>query len=635
MFGVKYLSHTAISPEEAHRPLVDESKGLTDNYKNLLDENLYLTDEVDRLNREAKKLARELRVANSFLDKVTKASVAKDTLNDALADANIKQRAYTDLLLQSCPNIIMLLDGEGRFILSTQAYMSATGTPNFEYIKNLKYTDVFPKYLAAHDMDAFTAAFNHVVASEETAHLDAMIDFARTGEQRYYTIELRRAGSTAPASGGPAAPAGTGDGAGSGSAFAAASVSLTGSSAGASASSMAGILAVMIDLTDFMREKQRAEDANNAKSEFLATMSHEIRTPMNAIIGMSEMLDRTELNIGQKKYVSDIRKSSGALLTIINDILDFSRIEAGKLELVNTNFNLKLLLDNLYSMFSMLCREKKLEITFNLDDSLPDIVYGNEIRIRQVLINLLSNAVKYTKHGSIIFGATIEIGELLFDVRDTGIGIRDEDKEKLFKPFEQLDVRKNRNVVGTGLGLAITYNLCRLMGGDLYFDSEYGKGSTFYVRIPYIEANDAFTDDITGDDEFSAPSANILVVDDIDINLAVAEALLSAFDIAPVLAQSGREAVDYAKNNRFDIIFMDHMMPEMDGLETTLRIRELGGWNRTVPIVALTANAITGVEQFFLDNHMNDFLPKPLDIKALNHCLRKWLPITIQEERET
>ncbi|MCL2058382.1 MAG: ATP-binding protein [Oscillospiraceae bacterium] len=629
------MSHTAISPEEAHRPLVDESKGLTDNYKNLLDENLYLTDEVDRLNREAKKLARELRVANSFLDKVTKASVAKDTLNDALADANIKQRAYTDLLLQSCPNIIMLLDGEGRFILSTQAYMSATGTPNFEYIKNLKYTDVFPKYLAAHDMDAFTAAFNHVVASEETAHLDAMIDFARTGEQRYYTIELRRAGSTAPASGGPAAPAGTGDGAGSGSAFAAASVSLTGSSAGASASSMAGILAVMIDLTDFMREKQRAEDANNAKSEFLATMSHEIRTPMNAIIGMSEMLDRTELNIGQKKYVSDIRKSSGALLTIINDILDFSRIEAGKLELVNTNFNLKLLLDNLYSMFSMLCREKKLEITFNLDDSLPDIVYGNEIRIRQVLINLLSNAVKYTKHGSIIFGATIEIGELLFDVRDTGIGIRDEDKEKLFKPFEQLDVRKNRNVVGTGLGLAITYNLCRLMGGDLYFDSEYGKGSTFYVRIPYIEANDAFTDDITGDDEFSAPSANILVVDDIDINLAVAEALLSAFDIAPVLAQSGREAVDYAKNNRFDIIFMDHMMPEMDGLETTLRIRELGGWNRTVPIVALTANAITGVEQFFLDNHMNDFLPKPLDIKALNHCLRKWLPITIQEERET
>ena len=566
--------------------------------RKLLDENQKLLDEVNRLTRELKKCEREIRVSKSFLDKATKAADAKETLNIALSDANATQRAYMEMLLRSCRNIIILLDDDGRFVLSTDAMMTALNVPNFDYIKNRKYKDIFSKYFTESDMAAFTEAFDKVMASGEVMRFDLLIDFELSGHPRFFTFEMSRAGT------------GLKD----------------------KERQLSGILTVMVDLTDFMREKERAEAANNAKSEFLATMSHEIRTPMNAIIGMSEMLDRSEMTEKQKKYVSDIRKSSGSLLLIINDILDFSKIEAGKMELVNTSFNIKMLLDNLNSMFSMLCRDKNLDFQFCVSDNMPEMIFGDETRFRQVLTNVLSNAVKYTKNGEIIFTAQPDNDVLLFDVADTGIGIRDEDKEKLFKPFEQLDVRKNRNVIGTGLGLAITYNLCRIMGGNLWFDSTYGKGSTFYISLPYLKSDKEAFEEASYVSEFSAPEAKILVVDDIDINLSVAEALLSTFGITPDLALSGEEAIALAKDNRYDIIFMDHMMPEMNGLEATQHIRKLGGWNDEAPIVALTANAIMGVEQMFLDNRMDDFLPKPLSISALNLCLRKWLPPGIMHE---
>jgi CheY-like chemotaxis protein len=216
---------------------------------------------------------------------------------------------------------------------------------------------------------------------------------------------------------------------------------------------------------------------------------------------------------------------------------------------------------------------------------------------------------------------------LRFDVEDTGIGIREEDAGKLFKPFEQLDMRKNRNVVGTGLGLAICFRLCQLMGGDLWLKSEYGAGSVFSVAIPYSPAAESAGDTASGSlGEFSALGVRILVVDDIEINLELTEAMLDSFDIKADLAKRGEEALELARANSYDIIFMDHMMPGMDGIETTRRIRALKGPCATVPIIALTANVINGAESMFLENQFNGFLAKPIEFASLNLCLRKWLP---------
>jgi CheY-like chemotaxis protein len=265
-----------------------------------------------------------------------------------------------------------------------------------------------------------------------------------------------------------------------------------------------------------------------------------------------------------------------------------------------------------------------------------------------VLTNLLSNAMKYTPQGQVTFSAWLSresslssdsppsgdgnSGEdspafLRFDVQDTGIGIREEDAGKLFKPFEQLDTRKNRNVVGTGLGLAICFKLCQLMGGKLWLKSEYGAGSVFSVAIPYVPAEESAGDAVSGNlVEFSARGIKVLVVDDIEINLELTQAMLDTFDIKTDLAKSGEKALELAQAGVYDIIFMDQMMPGMDGIETTRRIRGMKGPCATVPIIALTANVINGAESMFLENQFNGFLAKPIEFASLNLCLRKWLP---------
>jgi signal transduction histidine kinase/ActR/RegA family two-component response regulator len=566
----------------------------------LQEENIALQNEVKQLKMQVSKLSRELRVSNSLHEKVAKMLEAKDTLGIALSAANAKQRAYTDMLIESCPSIIVLLDDSSRLVFSTRALLTATGLPNFDYVKNHSFEDVFSRYFRPESMAALRDAIETVSVYGETITFHDRVNFSIDNQDRYYAIELRSVGGV-----------------------------------GSAAGIKAGVIAVMVDLTDFMREKQRAEAANNAKSDFLANMSHEIRTPMNAILGMSEMLARSDLQGQQRKYLNDIRKSAQSLLIIINDILDFSKIEAGKLEIVNTNYKLRAMIDNLHSIFAMLCQNKGLSFSCEVDDAVPATINGDENRLRQVLTNLLSNSVKYTKEGSMEFSVRVcEEDKLRFDIRDTGIGIREEDKDKLFKPFEQLDLRKNRNVVGTGLGLAISYNLCNLMGGELSLSSVYGEGSVFSVTLPCVAADRTQPEEEEKlVREFSAPEARVLVVDDIEINLSVAEALLSTFEIEPTLAMSGEIAVNLAKDNFYDLIFMDHMMPGIDGVETTRRIRALGGRNESVPIIALTANAISGVEDMFLKSRMNDFLPKPLDLSRLNLCLRKWLPPALIEEK--
>ena len=557
-----------------------------------------LQDEIKRLNREILRLNRELRTTKTFLDNATQAMNAKEALGRVLSNTNARQKAYTDTLLESCPNIILLLDNGGNFVLCTKAFLTAANIHNFDFIKNINYKEVFSKYIDQVSMGKFEDAIKKVSDTHESVIINDWIDFSGTGNKRYYSVEI---------------------------------------SAGENADNTAiGFIAAFVDLTDFMREKQRAEDASNAKSDFLATMSHEIRTPMNAILGMSEMLGRSDLTADQRKYLSDIRSSSQSLLTIINDILDFSKVEAGRMELVKTNYNLRSLLDNLFSMFSHLYKSKGLEFEFNIAENTPSNAFGDENRLRQILTNILSNALKYTAAGKVTLSASLTAeNNLHFAVRDTGIGIRDEDKKKLFTPFEQLDLRKNKNVVGTGLGLAISYNICKLMGGNLWLESVYGEGSTFFIEVPFIESEINVVEEVIEESEFTASQASVLVVDDIDINLAVVEVMLGVFEIIPDLATGGYEAIKLSNTKKYDIIFMDHMMPEIDGVATTEIIRKHGGLNKDSVIVALTANAVSGMEDMFLSNGFDGFLSKPLELKALSACLRKWLPEElIEAEKE-
>ena len=501
---------------------------------------------------------------------------------------------------------------------------------------------------------------------------------------------------------------------------------------------------------------EEAEAANRTKGNFLASMSHEIRTPMNAIIGMAELLLRKDLPDEARANAQDIKQAGANLLSIINDILDFSKIEAGKMEIIPVKYLLASLINDTVNIIRMRLKEKPIRFFTNIDGKIPNSLVGDEARLRQILLNLLSNAAKYTERGHIGLSITILKQEgaqiwLKFTVSDTGMGIKPEDREKLFNEFVQVDTKKNRNVEGTGLGLAIVKRLCLAMGGDISMESEYGKGSMFTVVFSQgIESEAPFAaveeplkkktlvyeervvyaksvcwclenmgvpytmvttlDDFTAalyreewfyvfsgyglyenikpviekpgavfpggkkpplalmaewEDEafisnvrfvalpvqsvsianvlngkadshsyidssgsggllrFIFPGVRLLIADDIPTNLKVAEGLLAPYQVTVDTCFSGRQAVELVKRNDYDLVFMDHMMPEMDGIEATAAIR---AWNKQIPIIALTANAVFGMREMFIENGFNDFLAKPIDVSKLDEMLGKWIP---------
>jgi CheY-like chemotaxis protein len=392
-------------------------------------------------------------------------------------------------------------------------------------------------------------------------------------------------------------------------------------------------------------QTRAARVASEAKSKFLASMSHEIRTPMNAIIGMSDLMRTDNLDAVQQSFFADIKTMSKALLQIINDILDISKIEAGKMEIRPVHFNLQELCENICSFSRFTAESKDLAFRYSFDQHIPRIVYGDDVKIRQVITNIVNNAIKYTQEGYVEFCVRGEKKDgrdyVVFTVKDTGIGIKKEDFPKLFGTFQQLDRASNRGILGTGLGLSITKNLVALMGGEISFESEYGAGSVFIIRLP-LAAGDRGQAEHTKNLGFRVQAladTAVLVVDDNPINLRVALAFLAVYNIFADAAESGAEAIEKVQKKSYDLIFMDHMMPLMDGIETVRRIRAWeesqnretpGGFSRDaswrVPIIALSANAVSGVRERFLEAGMNDFISKPIDSEELNRKLALWLP---------
>ncbi len=506
-----------------------------------------------------------------------------------------------------------------------------------------------------------------------------------------------------------------------------------------------------------MDEKLRSahEEAllsSQAKSNFLANMSHEIRTPLNAILGMSEIVLRESKGRNTEEYAAEIKRASESLLVIINDILDISKIESGKLSIIDVEYNIASLLNDVINLSKMRLEDKPVILTSFIQSDIPNTLFGDEIRIKQVLINLISNAIKFTKQGNINIDVKYEMQndnvELIFEVSDTGMGIRQDEMHRLFMQFERVDTKKNRNIEGTGLGLAITKQLCEMMDGSVSVHSELEVGSVFTVRIPQkfveltpitykfsntkillYEARELYAKSIkqTIDDlganctictnqselsqslaeevfdylftpvvhvdkiknlcakrnasanivlmtdpgdltiyadenavnlpisciqmaqilgnsglnmrkkkkisAFIAPTANILVVDDNKTNLKVAIGLLAPYKINIDTAINGLLAVEMIKKNKYDLVFMDHMMPVMDGIDATNEIRKMEDvYFKDLPIVALTANAIVGAKELFVNEGMNDFLAKPIEVKKLNGILQKWLP---EDKKET
>lgn len=517
---------------------------------------------------------------------------------------------------------------------------------------------------------------------------------------------------------------------------------------------------ILVDLTEnynmmeqLKEAKYHAEAANESKSNFLSNMSHEIRTPMNAIVGMTEILLRSDLSEQDRGYLMNIKNSGASLLTIINDILDFSKIESGKLEIIEEEYEPMSMLSDLSMIFLNRIADKPIELVFDIDKDLPNRLYGDSLRIRQVIINIANNAIKFTEAG--VVSLTIKMAQMAeedmvnleISIRDTGQGIKPEDQKKLFGSFQQVDTKKNRNKEGTGLGLAISKQLVENMGGQIGVKSEYGKGSEFYFNIPqkvigkqlaavvkeeaiihvpmvvsgrmgdkrilgqlknmaegyglrYVDCQEAkesgekvdfffvdesmyqelkegiqkyfvangtelcvlqnpmrenvWNDQVTVVNKplytlnfcqvinhestaafvetdnvmnFTAPQAQILVVDDNEMNLKVARGLLQPLQMNIDTASSGKQAIEMVQEKRYHIVFMDHMMPVMDGVETTQNIRKLPDeYIQGMPIIALTANAVMGARDIFREAGMNDFVAKPIELKNICSKIRAWLP---------
>jgi PAS domain S-box-containing protein len=572
-----------------------------------------LKEENAALRIQVKKLTRQLAVQQNTMMRFEKIAAIRDGLAAKLKEEQTKQEKFMNMMLENSSNIIILLDGEQRFAYCTDTFLKIAGIQNFGLVNGLHFSAVFERFHNKTFSDHAAACIGRAVAEEGTVQSEEVLDLGDGGEQRIYTTNTTAMRDKS--------------------------------------GKVEGIMLLFHDVTETLKAKEAAEAASRAKSVFLATMSHEIRTPLNAIIGLSEIQLQRKLPEEVLRDLEKIYSSGSTLLGIINDILDISKIETGNLELIPVEYDSPSLINDTIQLNIVRIGSKSIAFKLNIDDTIPVKLFGDELRVKQILNNILSNAFKYTKTGTVTLQIRWEKQEddacMIFAVSDTGQGIRAEDIDKLFSEYSQLNTKANRKIEGTGLGLSITKQLVKMMNGTIRVESEYGRGSTFTVRIrqgivdsrpmgqKVAENLRAFrlieTKHNRGRNLVRARMfyGKVLVVDDVQTNLDVAKGLMLPYGLTIDCVLGGQEAIDKIRKEdlKYDIIFMDHMMPGMDGIEAVRIIRgEIGtDYAKTVPIIALTANALAGNEEMFLASGFNGFLAKPIDIFKLDAALNQWV----------
>jgi PAS domain S-box-containing protein len=530
------------------------------------------------------------------------------------AEAKSKLQQYVNLLLENFPDIVLLFDIDGKIVSTSRSYLTCSKTEDPDIILNKTFDEFFSPIVDDDFLHRVNEFFRIAVADRRISETDKEIAFGMDGNMRHYAVRVT--------------PMLNENGI------------------------VVGTMLVFHDLTE-IRRTEIAEASNKAKSKFFSMLSHEIRTPINAILGITNIKMQNETlapDIAEAFYM--IHNSGNVLLNLINEVLDLSKIEAGKFQLVPVEYEAAVFINDTVQLNMTLVKNKPIEFKLRVDGNIPAALFGDPVRIRQILSNLLSNAFKYTAEGVVELAIYTEPGnaetgnenaapEVMFVLRvsDTGQGMTDEQVHALFDEYSRFNPQANREVEGTGLGMSITQHLIQLMNGKISVESEPGKGSVFTVKLPQGRPGSGVMGDELAENlqqfRWSSvsrmkkakivyepmPYGNILFVDDVESNLFVAKGLTEPYQILVDTATSGFEVVEKIKQgNVYDIIFMDHMMPKMDGIETTKIIREM---NYPHPVVALTANMITGQTEMFLANGFNDCLSKPIDISRLDILLNK------------
>ena len=550
-----------------------------------------LKQRISELEMENKKYKRELsrlRMDMNMLSKLNDQAILLKNFNEK---EKYKQNFYNDMILTHSAGIFILFDDKFGLLMTT----------HHDEAKYKSLDDIFRGHMRPEWINQLHINCKQALDNKENVNFTEKIKFDGEDTEKVYDINIT------PVKNG-----------------------ITGN--------LCGVM-VLNEITDVVKAKERAEAANKAKSNFLANMSHELRTPMNAIVGMTEMIIRESEDKTIEKYAYDIKSAGNTLLSIINDLLDLQKIESGTMEINIADYEFGSVLNDIMNMTSKKARNKGLEFCLQAARDIPGKLRGDDVKIKQVVTNLVNNAIKYTESGKVTVAVNFEhdTSTLRIDVIDTGVGITPEEQKKIFKSFMRLEESKNRSIEGMGLGLNISKQLMALMHGRIEFESEYGKGSTFTIFVPQevVDENPvgSFLEEteykpLRPDDHevsFKAPEAKILIVDDNELNLEVITAILGDTEMQMTTAMSGPECLETLRKERFDMIFLDQMMPGMSGIDTLKSIRE-DKLAEGTPIIAFTADAVVGAKESYLKEGFAGYLAKPIVYNELERIILEFLP---------